>query len=424
MGYGARMSTFSELGLAPELVAALEAAQIVNPTPVQRMAIPAFLAGKPAVAVARTGSGKTLAYALPLVQRLRAVEDAEGGPTLPARPRGVVLTATRELVTQTTKVLKTLTHAARLRVRNVSGGESGHDTNITLRQVCDLLVANPPRLARLVEEGKIDLTDVRIVVVDEADTLLAPGQRGAVEAILAAANMASPWWMSATMPEPIRQWLMSRPESPTLLMSKDAHTAPESVTVKNIPCRHTSRGDAASDVLVSLGPKARGIVFANRRETADEAGAALRERGHDVVVVHGGLLPKEREKAIKGFVAGGGRVLVTTELAGRGLDMKDLAFVLNYELPERASDYMHRIGRVGRVGRAGRVFNLVTDRDRHLLADVERFAAGGKLDTGEPLRSARTRKTTSAQGVKEAASRRRKPTSAGPSAVKSFDHEG
>jgi superfamily II DNA/RNA helicase len=130
-----------------------------------------------------------------------------------------------------------------------------------------------------------------------------------------------------------------------------------------------------------------------------------------VVVVHGGLLPRERLKTIKAFVAGTGRVLVTTELAGRGLDLADLAFVLNWELPERASDYVHRIGRVGRMGRAGRVFNLITDTDRHLLAEVERLASGGKLDTGEPLRAARTRRTTTAQGAKEAASRRKKVAS-------------
>jgi ATP-dependent RNA helicase CshB len=238
-----------------------------------------------------------------------------------------------------------------------------------------------------------------------------------VEQILAAAPGATVWWMSATLPEPIRYWLTQRADKPTVLMSKDAHTAPDSVTVKNIPVRGNNRGDAASDILVSLGPTARGIVFTNRRETCDEAGAALKERGHDVVVVHGGLLPREREKAIKGFVAGGGRVLVTTELAGRGLDLKDLAFVLNYELPERASDYVHRVGRVGRMNRAGRVFNLVTDRDRHLLAEVERLAGGGRLDTGEPLRAARTRKTT-AQGLKETNSRREKAAKKG--AVKTF----
>ncbi len=408
MGYGAAMSTFSELGVSPALVAVLDAAQLLQPTSVQRLAIPAFLSGKAAVAVARTGSGKTLAYAIPLVQRTHAVEAEEGAVTLPARPRAVVLTGTRELVTQTTKVIKTLTHAARLRVRAVAGGESGHDTNLTLKQVFDVLVANPPRLAKLLADGKLDLSDVRVVVVDEADTLLSPGQRPPVESILASTPGVTTWWISATLPEPIRYWLDKRPEKPQLLLSKDAHTSPESVTVKNIPLRGQSRSDAASDVLVSLGPTARGIVFTNRRETCDEAGAALKERGHDVVVVHGGLLPREREKAIKGFVAGGGRVLVTTELAGRGLDVKDLAFVLNYELPERASDYMHRVGRVGRVGRAGRVINLVTDRDRHLLGDVERFAAGGKLDTGEPLRTARTRKVTTAQGAKETTKRREK----------------
>ena len=183
------------------------------------------------------------------------------------------------------------------------------------------------------------------------------------------------------------------------------------MTVKNIPVKGRARGDAASDVLVSLGPTARGILFCNRRETADAAGDALRERGHDVVVLHGGLLPRERAKTIRAFIGGAGRVLVTTELAGRGLDVLDLAFVLNWELPERASDYMHRIGRIGRMGRAGRVFNLVTDSDRHLLGDVERLAGGGKLDTGEPLRAARTRRTTTPQGAKEAAARRKKSAS-------------
>lgn len=414
------MSNFSELGVLPELVTALAAAGIRSPSPVQRMSIPAFLAGKSAVAVARTGSGKTLAFGIPLVQCLRAVEAQDGPATEPARPRGVVLTSTRELVNQTARALKTLTHAARLRVRQVSGGESIHDTNAELRQVFDVLVANPPRLARLVADGLVNLDDVRILVVDEADTLLAPGQRPPVEALLAAATRALPWWMSATLPEPIRHWLSGRPDRPALLISKDAHTTPETVTVKNIPVKGRSRGDAASDVLVSLGPKARGILFCNRRETADAAGDALRERGHDVVVVHGGLLPRERLKTIRAFVGGQGRVLVTTELAGRGLDVLDLAFVLNWELPERASDYVHRIGRVGRMGRAGRVFNLITDTDRHLLAEVERLAGGGKLDTGEPLRAARTRRTTTVQGAKEAANRRKKVASE-HAGVKRFD---
>jgi ATP-dependent RNA helicase RhlE len=357
------------------------------------------------VAVARTGSGKTLAYALPLVQRLRAIEANEGPVATPARPRGVVLTSTRELVNQTCKAVKILTHSARLRVRALSGGETLRDTRETLGQTADVLVANPPRLARLVAEGQVSLADVRIVVVDEADTLLAPGQRPPVEAVLTGAPSATIWWASATLPEPIRQWLLARKDQPVLLWSKDAHSAPESVSVRNLPIQAADRADAASNILISLGKSARGIVFANRRETAALAGEALRERGHDVVVVHGGQLPRERERELRRFVAGEGRVLVTTELAGRGLDVQGLAFVLNWELPERASDYVHRIGRVGRMGKEGRVFNLVTDRDRHLLGEVERIAAGGKLDTGEPLRSARTRKTT-AEGVRAAGRRK------------------
>ena len=413
------MSTLRELGVLEELVLALEKQGITEASPVQRLAIPAFLAGKAGIAVARTGSGKTFAYGIPLVQRLRAFETAEGAVVAPGRPRGVIITGTRELVTQTTKVVKTLTHAARLRVRALAGGEAVRDTLATTREVMDILVANPPRLAKLVQERIVDLSDVRIVVVDEGDTLLSPGQRGPVEAVLAACPGATVWWASATLPEPIRQYLNRRNDKPLVLWSKDAHSTPTSVTVRNIPIRATDRADAASNVLISLGKTARGIVFCNRRETADAAAIALGERGHDVIVAHGGLLPRERQAAVKRFIGGDGRVLVTTELAGRGLDIADLAFVLNWELPERPSDYVHRIGRVGRMGKEGRVFNLVTDRDRHLLGEVDRINGGGKLDTGEALRSEHKRKTTTAQGVRDATQRKKKATNA--PGVRTFD---
>lgn len=414
------MSTMGELGVLESLCAALAKVGITSASPVQRLAIPAFLAGKAGIAVAQTGSGKTYAYAIPLVQRLRAFEADEGTVVAAGKPRGLVLTSTRELVTQTTKAIKVLTHAARLRVRSISGGEAVRDTHSTTRDVFDVLVANPVRIAKLVQEQRLSLDDVRIIVVDEGDTLLAPGERGPVEAVLACAPHATVWWVSATLPEPIRSYLARRADKPIVLWSKDAHSAPASVTVRNIPIRATDRADAASNVLISLGKTARGIVFCNRRETADAAGLALQERGHDVAVAHGGHLPRERQATLKRFVGGEGRVLVTTELAGRGLDVKDLAFVLNWELPERASDYVHRIGRVGRMGKEGRVFNLVTDKDRHLLGEVERLAAGGKLDTGEALRTAHKRKTTTAQGVREATGRKHKAAAKGEPGVRSF----
>lgn len=419
-GYGGAMSTFGELGLLEELVNALGRAGLVEPSPIQRLAIPAFLAGKPGVAVARTGSGKTYAYGLPLVQRLRGIEAEEGAVTVPGRPRGIVLTSTRELVLQTQKSLKVITHAARLRVRALAGGEAANDSEATSREVMDILVANPPRLAKLVQSKRISLDDVRVLVVDEGDTLLAPGQREPVDLALNAASKATVWWVSATLPEPIRNYFANRADKPLILAAKDAHSAPPSITVRNIPIRTSDRADAASNVLISLGKSARGIIFCNRRETADSAGAALVERGHDVAIAHGGHLPRERAATLKRFVGGEGRVLVTTELAGRGLDVPDLAFVLNYELPERPSDYVHRIGRVGRMGKEGRVFNLVTDKDRHLIGEVERLAGGGKLDTGEALRSAHRRKTTTAQGVKEAAARKAKAKKREPG-VKRFD---
>jgi ATP-dependent RNA helicase RhlE len=401
--------SFSALGLLPSFDERLTALGIRSPTPVQRVAVPALLGGTSAIAVARTGSGKTLAYGLPLLQRLRDVEDAEGAVTARGRPRAVVLTGTRELVEQTLRALKTVAHAVRLRVRAVSGGMPDKDVVRALGEPCDVLVANPPRLAALARAGRVDLSDVRVFVVDEADTLLMPGQRSDVDHLLGllprAAQIA---WFSATLPEPIRATLLARPERPTLLLARDAHAPPERVRVTNLRIRADERGDAIHDALVAAPAAERGIVFCNRRETADTLGALLTERGHTVVVIHGARPPEERKRSMAAFRAGTGRVLVTTELGGRGLHIEGLAFVINYELPERPSEYLHRIGRVGRQGNTGRVVNLVTPADAGILKEVERLAQGGRLDTGEGLRAPRRREEQAA-----AAARRRK---SGPAA--------
>ncbi|MEN9785982.1 MAG: putative ATP-dependent helicase RhlE [Pseudomonadota bacterium] len=408
---------FPSLGLLPILCEPLAAMGLREPTPVQRVAVPALLGGANVIAVARTGSGKTLAYALPLLQRLRAAEDAEGSPAAPGAPRAIVLTGTRELVDQTVRALKAVAHPVRLRVRGVAGGMAERVVGRQLSEGADVLVANPPRLAALVRAGRVRLDDVRVFVADEGDTLLAPGQREEVEELLrrlpATAQVA---WFSATLPEPVRAWILARQDKPVLLLAKDAHTAPPTIGVRNLKVRAEERADTVHDVLVAAGPTERGIVFCNRRETAEAVGALLVERGHDVRVIHGGRTPPERRAAMASFRRGEGRVLVTTELGGRGLHVEDLAFVVNYELPERPSEYLHRIGRVGRASaegtRTGRVVNLVTPHDEGILREVERLAKGGAMDTGEAPRAPRRR------DLQAAAAERRKDRPRGPKAAK------
>lgn len=389
--------SFSSLGLLPSLLDSLQKLEIHEPSPVQRIAIPAVLGGRSVIVVARTGSGKTLAYGLPLLQRLRLVEDAEGAVTERGRPRALVLTGTRELVEQSTRALKSAAHGAKLRVRAVSGGQNERLTGERLKDPADVLVANPPRLRALLEKGQARLDDVRICVLDEADTLCAPGQRPDVDALLRALPATCQLALfSATLPEAMRQWALALPSHPVLLLSKDAHAAPESVKVHNLRMKPSERGDEAHDTLLAMPPSRRGIVFTNRRETADEAGALLAERGHSVVVIHGGQLPRERKAHLDRFRAGEGRILVTTELGGRGLDIRDLAWVMNWELPEKPSEYLHRIGRVGRQGAEGTVYNFVTDADGVLLKEIQRIASGGKLDTGEAARAPRERPSPAA----------------------------
>lgn len=383
--------SFASLGIVNDLVDALSTQKISEPTPVQRLVVPPFLAGRSLIAVARTGSGKTFAYGLPLIQRLHFLEQEEGIIQQSAQPRALVLTGTRELVEQTSRMLKSIAHRPRARIRMAAGGMTPLQLRPQLGAPCEILIGNPPRLARLVEEGTLSLSDVRIVVVDEADTLLSPGQRADVERLLAAMPTAQVAYISATLPEPIRQYLLARPEKPILLLSSDAHSAPPQVKIENIHIKPDERMDTIHDVLTALPTSERGIVFLNRRETADAVGKDLQERGHDVVMLQGAMKPEDRRKAIHSFRDGKGRILVTTELSGRGIHLEDLRFVINGELPERTSDYIHRIGRVGRQGRPGKVINLVTTADNALLAEVKRLAQGGTLNTGEPLRVARDR---------------------------------
>ncbi len=385
--------SFADLGLLTPLVASLTQAGLSTPTPVQRMAVPALLGGASIVCVARTGSGKTLAYSLPLLQRLNEIEAEEGLVKARGRPRALVLTATRELVEQTARVLKAHAHALRARVRAASGGFTERGQRLQLVEPCDVLVANPPRLVAILKAGAVHLEDVRVLIVDEADTLLSPGERGDVEKLLTALPAQhTVAFFSATLPEPIRAWVVARPQHPVLLLSKDAHSAPESLTIQNVRVHGPDRSDSVHDALVSMAPSLRGVLFCNRRETADLVGATLRDRNHSVIVIHGGLPPENRRLALKAFRAGEGRVLVTTELAGRGLHLEGLTFVLNYDLPEKASEYLHRIGRVGRQGAPGKVINLVGPDDATLLKQIERLKAGGRLDTGESLRAPRERR--------------------------------
>lgn len=393
--------SFAALGLLPALVHSLERAGMTEPTPVQKIGIPAIAGGASVVLVARTGSGKTAAYGAAVLQRLRTLEDAEGPVTEPLRPRALVLTSTRELVEQGLRDLKKLAHGPRQRVRAVAGGMTEREVKASLGDPADLVIANPTRLWILARNGLLRLDDLRVLVVDEADTLLSPGSRPEIEKILAASGTTRQVvFVSATLPEPIRHWCSQRPEHPTLLQARDAHASPSNVRVRNLKVKPHERADAAHDLLQELDAGMRGIVFANTREAADAAAVALTERGHEVLVLHGARLPQERRKTLAAFRAGQGRVLVTTELAGRGLHLVGLDFVLNYELPPRPSDYLHRIGRVGRMGAKGEVINLFTEHDRVLLAEVARLAGGGKMDTGEPLRAPHERKAAPAAAPK------------------------
>ena len=361
-------TTFAELPLLASIQTTLAARELTTLTDIQARALPELLARKSVVAIAETGSGKTLTYVLPILDRLKRMEEDGNRADTEREPRAIVVAPTRELGEQVAIVFKAYTHDTRLRVRAVLGGQKLRANRDTIAGIFEVLVATPGRLERLVRQEELSLAAVRIVVLDEADQLLDMGFLPQVADVV----QACPSWrqvelFSATMSEPIRQLAGRLFSDAATIQTEGRHKVVPSLRTRHVDVPDGRRFDALLHILQE--PVAGGtMLFANTRAQCDDIAAQLAEEGWPCMVHRGEMDPVERRKNLKDFREGRLPLLLSTDLGARGLDIEHVGRVINVHLPRELDTYLHRVGRTARAGKEGLVVNLVTPRDAPLLA--------------------------------------------------------
>ncbi|MDN2568550.1 DEAD/DEAH box helicase, partial [Aquibium sp. A9E412] len=363
------MTDFQTLGLSPKLLQAVAALGFDRPTPIQQKAVPVVLSGRDLIGLAQTGTGKTAAFGLPLVDRLMA----DGGRAEPKAARALILAPTRELANQIATNLKGFTKRCRLGVVTVVGGASINVQTRDLARGTDILVATPGRLLDLVERKALRLDATRFLVLDEADQMLDLGFIHALRRI--AKMLGTPrqtLMFSATMPGQIEALSRAYLSDPVRVEAAPPGRAADKVrqTVHFVEPR------GKVDLLKAcLGerPDDLSLVFARTKHGAEKLMKNLRAAGFAAGSIHGNKSQNQRERAIKAFRAGEIRVLVATDVAARGIDIPGVSHVYNYDLPEVAEAYVHRIGRTARAGATGEAVAFCAAGDVKLLRAIERL---------------------------------------------------
>lgn len=365
------MSSFSDFDLLPTLLGSLKEKKLNTPTEIQAKAIPLLLEGKSVVGVSETGSGKTLAYALPLLHKLKVLEN-EGEPIAKnSSPRAIVMVPTRELGEQVSKVFKTLTHATRLRVRPALGGMAFEQARRNIAENFEILLATPGRLVQLLDHDLIDLNDVRMLIFDEADQMLDQGFLPDSDFIAAACpNEVQLALFSATVSPSVQKLINSLFSSAEVIRSTGSGKIVKTLTTQNRKVIDGKRWPLFESIL-KTPVKGGTLIFTNTREQCDKLTQELHAKGYAVTMYRGEMDKNERRTNLKKFREGQIDLLVSTDLAARGLDLDNLGRVINYHLPEQMENYLHRVGRTARAGKAGLVINLVTERDQRLMDQLE-----------------------------------------------------
>jgi ATP-dependent RNA helicase RhlE len=357
--------SFADLGLKPELLRAVADKGYTIPTPIQSQAIPAVLAGADVLAGAQTGTGKTAAFVLPILQKL---SEASGKV-----PRALVLTPTRELAAQVAESARSYGRHVGIRTAVVFGGVSINPQIDSLRSGCDLLVATPGRLLDLAQQREVDLRSVQYFVLDEADRMLDMGFMPAIRRVLKLLPAQRQNLMfSATYSDEIRQLSGRILRNPATIEVAARNATPDRVEqhVYRVSKEHKRHLLAH---LIDEGNWHQVLVFTRTKHGANRLTQQLESSGIRAAAIHGNKSQGARVRALSDFKANKVTALVATEVAARGLDIKELPHVVNYELPNVPEDYVHRIGRTARAGGSGCAVSLVSPDETPLLKDIERL---------------------------------------------------
>ncbi|BBQ53623.1 DEAD/DEAH box helicase [Aeromonas jandaei] len=365
---------FEAFDFAPEILRAVSECGYQEMTPVQQQAIPAIRRGRDVLASAQTGTGKTAAFALPILQRLVDTPAAAA----PSSTRVLILTPTRELAAQIADNIKAFARYLDLGVITLVGGGKQDVQAKKLKAGAHIIVATPGRLVEHLTACNLSLSTVECLVLDEADRMLDMGFSADVQQILQAANKGRQNLLfSATFSEGVKKLANVMLDKPQVVSVNKQNTTADTVSQVVYPVEQKRKRELLSE-LIGKQNWQQVLVFASTRESCDELVEELNLDGIKSAVVHGDKAQGSRRRALRDFMEGKVRVLVATEVAARGLDIPDLEYVVNYDLPFLAEDYVHRIGRTGRAGKRGQAISFVSREEERTLLEIEKLI-GQKL---------------------------------------------
>ena len=363
---------FEELKLAPAILRAVREEGYDSPTPIQAQAIPAVLAGGDLLAGAQTGTGKTAAFMLPILHRLAMSPSAKnrfGGTGV----RVLIMTPTRELAAQIEESAKTYGKYLQLSTTVVFGGVGLNPQINALRKGVDILVATPGRLLDLQGQGKLDLSTVQTLVLDEADRMLDMGFIHDIKKVLALLpKQKQTLLFSATFSDEIRELTKGLLHNPTSVQVTPSNTTVQRIT-QTAHLVGRGKKKALLTHIIQEHNWSQVLVFCRTKYGANNVAEHLTRNGIEALALHGNKSQGARTQALAGFKSGAIRALVATDIAARGIDIEDLPHVVNYEIPNVSEDYVHRIGRTGRAGKEGQAVSLVCLDEEGFMQDIERF---------------------------------------------------
>ena len=407
--------TFTALGVAEPLLRALNAENYTTPTPIQAQAIPLILAGRDVLGLAQTGTGKTAAFGLPLLQKL-AETAAQAGPR---HTRALILAPTRELAIQIGDSLQTYGKHLKLRHAVILGGVNQNKQIAALRNGVDVLVATPGRLLDLINQRHVQLNETGFLVIDEADRMFDMGFIRDVRKLVGyLPKKRQSLLFSATMPDEVSHLVKE-----ILYQPAQIAISPKTVTAEKIDQRvYFVEQQAKKGLLHELlgDPQMkRVIVFTRTKHGANKVAEQLDKAGYPADAIHGNKSQGARQRALENFRAGRSRVLVATDIAARGIDIDDITHVVNFELPNIAESYVHRIGRTARAGSRGVAISFCDPTEREFLRDIEKLVKqpiATMNDGGRPPEQSSGPKRDIDYAKRRPRHRRKRPQNAGRSA--------
>ncbi len=379
--------TFADLGLSPELLKAVEDAGYSTPTAIQAEAIPPVLMMKDIIGIAQTGTGKTASFVLPMIDVMAS------GRRRALMPRSLILEPTRELAAQVAENFEKYGKNHDLKMALLIGGVQMGDQIKALNEGVDVLIATPGRLMDLFERGKILLNGCELLVIDEADRMLDMGFIPDIEFICSKLpEQRQTMLFSATMPPPIEKLAKKFLTNPKRIEVSRAASTNKDITAFKVPVkarqkRETLRWLLQHDLVETA------LIFANRKTTVRELNKYLQRDGFASGEIHGDMDQTSRMRELERFKSGDINLLVASDVAARGLDIKGMSHVFNFDTPWHPDDYVHRIGRTGRAGAKGRAFTLVAEEDAEAIENVEKLTGSaipvfGQKDVRVEMRSA------------------------------------